>query len=564
MASNVFVIDSSFRRTQIKVQPNTYLRTVLEEACAKSKLDPDQYTLKSALLLAPSLLLALSLTYPRTDKNKQLDLSLTFRLSGLSPGAKLQLTQASRSPSVVNVALNLPAEENNIRLQDKFPSNTSLWLVLRKFEEGVAGQTTPKLNLTSRGVPSTQSGSGRLNYEQPCLNIMGRELTTFTHLQRTLAQLGYNSGSLLLRLTFKQDGTPMDEAMAQISNYFNSVLPATSTSHQANARIDPSPATGSHATAAATMESVPDATAENAAAPQEGQNGPEPSDETIMTPANPLDQTPVDPSGLDVLASSSKTTVPNTTSQPPSVQQESPATSSTATHTPAPSFTVYAAPSNTTPQAALAPHSDADFAPSVEHAHAHQAVLNRLSQNKRLASDRELAASATSRSATLAAVKTVTIRVRFPDQMFVEKAFGHDDNVTGLYEQVRGMMDVDDDRAFELRYQKGNGIQMETLDPSSPAKLISDLGLVGKVLVTMLWLPSVAAEARQRPVLNAKWRDQAVEMKIPEPVVAPDEGKKSEEKGSEEKKRADAKKKNLGSKADVEARLKKMMGFGKK
>lgn len=46
MAANVFVVDASFRRTQIKVQPNTYLRTVLEEACTKLKLDPDQYTLK--------------------------------------------------------------------------------------------------------------------------------------------------------------------------------------------------------------------------------------------------------------------------------------------------------------------------------------------------------------------------------------------------------------------------------------------------------------------------------------------------------------------------------------
>lgn len=46
MASNVFVVDSSFRRTQIKVQPNTYLRDVLEEACGKLKIDPDQYTLK--------------------------------------------------------------------------------------------------------------------------------------------------------------------------------------------------------------------------------------------------------------------------------------------------------------------------------------------------------------------------------------------------------------------------------------------------------------------------------------------------------------------------------------
>lgn len=46
MASHVQVVDSSARRTQVKVAPTTYLRDVLEEACAKLKLDPDQFTLK--------------------------------------------------------------------------------------------------------------------------------------------------------------------------------------------------------------------------------------------------------------------------------------------------------------------------------------------------------------------------------------------------------------------------------------------------------------------------------------------------------------------------------------
>lgn len=53
MAANVFVVDSSFRRTQIKVSPNTYLRSVLEEACGKLKLDPDQYTLKYESSFSP-------------------------------------------------------------------------------------------------------------------------------------------------------------------------------------------------------------------------------------------------------------------------------------------------------------------------------------------------------------------------------------------------------------------------------------------------------------------------------------------------------------------------------
>ena len=118
--SNVYVIDSSFKRTQIKVTPSKPLREILEEACKTRKLNPEGFTLKGA-------------------NNKTLDLSQPFRLSGLSAGAKLQLVQASRSPSVVSVALQLPESEGGGRLSDKFPSSTSLWLVLRKYEDGVAG-----------------------------------------------------------------------------------------------------------------------------------------------------------------------------------------------------------------------------------------------------------------------------------------------------------------------------------------------------------------------------------------------------------------------------------------
>lgn len=50
MASHVYVVDASARRTMIKTQPNTHLRTVLDEACDKMKLDPEHYTLKYVLL----------------------------------------------------------------------------------------------------------------------------------------------------------------------------------------------------------------------------------------------------------------------------------------------------------------------------------------------------------------------------------------------------------------------------------------------------------------------------------------------------------------------------------
>lgn len=205
MASTLFVLDSAFKRTTVKVTPGTHMRDVLEEACKARKWSPESYALKTAT-------------------NKTVDLSQPFRLSGLAGGAKLTLIQASRSPSVVNVALQLPEREGGGRLSDKFPSTTSLWLVLRKYEDAVAGQPPRKLNLTQRGVaPSQSAGSGRLEYEQPCLHLMGRNLESFVDLQKTLAQLGLNSGSVLIRLSFRSMGQPLEEAMQEIEQHFRKV-----------------------------------------------------------------------------------------------------------------------------------------------------------------------------------------------------------------------------------------------------------------------------------------------------------------------------------------------------
>ena len=57
---------------------------------------------------------------------------------------------------------------------------------------------------------------------------MGRDYATFTDLQKTLAQLGFNNGSVLLRLSFRTTDTPLEEAMELIEQYFKSVEENTS------------------------------------------------------------------------------------------------------------------------------------------------------------------------------------------------------------------------------------------------------------------------------------------------------------------------------------------------
>jgi len=46
MASHVVVIDTSFRRTTIKVTPGKYVSDILEEACGKFGLSANNYGLK--------------------------------------------------------------------------------------------------------------------------------------------------------------------------------------------------------------------------------------------------------------------------------------------------------------------------------------------------------------------------------------------------------------------------------------------------------------------------------------------------------------------------------------
>lgn len=114
MSTNVTVITSDARRATVKVTPSTYLNDVLQEACRKLKLSSEKYTLKN------------------NSNGKIVDLSAPFRLSGLTNGSKLDLVVKSSSPTVIDIALQLPEG----RVEHKFSSATTLWQVLRQFESG--------------------------------------------------------------------------------------------------------------------------------------------------------------------------------------------------------------------------------------------------------------------------------------------------------------------------------------------------------------------------------------------------------------------------------------------
>ncbi|KAI9870110.1 MAG: hypothetical protein M1830_004675 [Pleopsidium flavum] len=433
------------------------------------------------------------------NNNKQVDLSRTYRLSGLSSGAKLELVLLSRSPSVVSVALQLPESEAkdfaNGRLTDKFPSTTTLWLILRKFESGANGGGNQSRNFTARGVAQTKdgdSGVGRLYYETPVLQVMGRELSSFTDLQKTLGQLGFNSGSTLLRLSFRATQMPLEEAMAEIEQYFKSVE-------------NDETSAGAHAGSAATMESRPEmeepATPNDTASPQPPPEPVEASSSTSTTTTEPVPTpTPTETHNPNN---------PHSSPQPPTPDP----TEDTITGPNNRPITIFSPPSHTTPHAALRPHNESDYEPTLDHARLHQSRLSTTARNKRLPSEAELAAQQKALSEKVASVNDVEIKIRFPDQSQVVAKFTALDTAGTLYDFVREMLESEG-QPFLLSSSAMGGPRV--LPRGGRERLVAGLGMRGRVLVTFMWDENASLEARTGEVLKGEFREKAREIEIKE------------------------------------------------
>lgn len=368
---------------------------------------------------------------------------------------------------------------------DKFPSNTTLWLVLRKFESGVAG-SGKAFNFTARGAPqvtaSGGSGSGRLFFETPVLQTMGRELSSFTDLQKTLAQLGFNSGSALFRLNFKPTDRPLEEAMGEIDAYFNSV------------------------------------DGEQSAAP--------PAAITPSTVATPVTSEESSQSNQAPTPSSTEAEQSNIT--PPAPQEISSPTPEQSSHESATvssrSATVFAPPSNTTPKSAQTPYNEADYIPTTDHARSHQSRLNVSSRPSRLAGDAELAAQESSLKQKLASIKEIDVKIRFPDQSQIVSKFTQPDSAESLYTFVKSCLDTPlVNEKFSLFYFPSattGGLaasKSQAMIPNTAQKLlIKDLRMNGRVLVNFVWDDNAALAARGtgKSVLRPDLRKVASEIKV--------------------------------------------------
>ncbi|GAP83447.1 putative UBX domain-containing protein [Rosellinia necatrix] len=462
MATNVKVVGTDLRQVTIKVNPGTYLTEILEQACAKLKVPNNKYLLK--------------------HKQRQLDLSQTFRTSGLIPGARLELVVRANTPTAINVALQLPAPESNLfpphgRASEKLPSDFTIWQVLRQFESG-RGNMGKNLNLTARGVPmtsnGTQAGSGQLYYEIPNIIIEKRTLSTFADFQKSLSQLGYNSGGVLMRLSFQRTDRSLSDAMREIEEYFKS-------------------------------------DEQDGAAKQTG--GPSTEDKSENAPEPSTVRNETQDSVPEVSVPADAVLPPVTNQELPATQETAPASDMDIDYEISPGarpVTIFSAPSSSTPVAALRVDSEEDYAPDISHAKAHQRLLKTLGENKRLLSDRELEEKAAAEEARVAAIKSIKVKVRFPDNFSAEWTFGPQDTGASLYTEVRGIM-ANSATLFRLVLSG-----TRTIIEDNDGNLIRGYRLKTNTLVNFTWDETTPPDVRRQPLLKGSAAGRAQEVVVPD------------------------------------------------
>lgn len=484
----------------------------------------------------------------RHQKNV-INLNDQFRITRLTPGAKLELVATSKTTSVVNVALKLPEAEAkaipNGRLMEKFRSNTTLWKMLRQFESkgSPSGHT---LNFTDRGIPQTsngtQAGSGQLFYEMPSLRIMSREISTLADFQKTLSQLGLTSGSHMIQLSFKSTDKTLNDAMQEISQFFKE--------EEKEEAKEKSAVAGAPSVQTSSLLDTPNPEGFDSTSLQ----APMVAETGAVAPGTSQSVQPTQSNALSVVGqvdgeasqSAGAMEVDDADTQPRVDDEED--------HVPGPvdsnlqPVSIFSAPTNATPAAASVDVPDYVYTPTIAHAQAHQQSLQASTVNKRLKSDAELAAQAQAEEAKAAAVKKIDLKVRFPDETSAQWNLGPKDTGATIYKAVRGVM-ANDIAPFKL-VLPGVPPPLNVIKDEDGVKhnLVRGYKMSGRVLVNLVWGDAVTQNDKKAPFLKDSFANQARKVELPEapqedegavdsapaPVAAP-QSKSSDSGGSRNK-----------------------------
>lgn len=433
-------------------------------------------------------------------------------MAGLPPGAKLDLTKRSKSPEAVKISLRLLNANGDLqpdKLTGTYSSDTTMWKMLRHFEHVGGDPTGRVLNFTGRGVPQTsngtQAGSGQLYYEMPVLRINGRDIATLTEYQKTLSQQGI-SGNQHIQLSFKKTDQTLVDAMAQISQFFQDDDEEPKKDEPKKEEAAEKDDTAAATTTATTVQ-------ESSAAPP-------------AEPAEPRSDATTQPSQMDVASQPSQTELSPAASQ----AVEPSASDPMDVDPPAPRdslqpVAIFSAPTSSTPAAALTQVPDSAYVPTIVHAQQHIRHLGQRSTNKRLPSDAEIEANGKAQEAKLASIKSVNIKVRFPDMTSAQWIMGPSHTGTTLYQAVRSVM-ANEAAGFKLKLPAGGPVISDDSGPKHT--LIKGYSITSNVVVTLNWDDSVPDDVRNQPFMKDSLASEA---KPPvAPVIPEEEDDKEDDK----------------------------------
>ncbi|XP_065187018.1 tether containing UBX domain for GLUT4-like [Sycon ciliatum] len=191
--SSVNVLCPGGKRFVVKVTPNKKMLEILEDVCKRMDLNPSQHQL--------------------VHGRKNLDLSMSFRLSGLPNKAHLELVAGVgvKADSKVGVALQIPTGE---RLQKEWQATDTLWSVLEYWRQNNS---------------ALQQETG-----MPVCVYLQQEVAGEVALKRTtLRSLGLTGGRALVRVHFKSEA-PVAAAASVSVEASTVAVPSGQQSHAAS------------------------------------------------------------------------------------------------------------------------------------------------------------------------------------------------------------------------------------------------------------------------------------------------------------------------------------------
>lgn len=346
---------------------------------------------------------------------------------------------------------------------------------------------------------------------------MNKELNSLEDMKKTLAGLGFTSGTALLRVKFVLTEVPFEEAIVTFAELSGSGAGAGGEEGEAS-------------------------TSASAAASAAGTEPPTPSTEENLIDFS--EDVPMGEASTSTATPSITATTNDTTQDTPS---EDPSASSSSTPPAQPELGPQSRPtkifnpgtaSSKPPLATTVEVDPKDYEMNITQARQYQAQLKAATINKRLLTEDQKRKIAEEEKLKRLAVEKVDVRFRFPEGSVVQSVFLQGDTAADLYTFVRGMMRHSKEE-FSLGmfiqsfFKAGGNLLVEkgmlmifyltalpgpkhTPIPADDTLIIVGLGILAPTLLNFYWKETTSNNIKKSDPLSDEYREKARKMEVPQ------------------------------------------------